>query len=139
MNQRFLRSASSGFSLVEITLALGIVAFVLIAVLGLFSVGLDSSRRSASDTVISQVVNQVLSDIRTPALPAPGSAALEFYYNEKGATVPQQEAVYKVSLYTQSPGAVLPDTGSRLYLIRLDISWPGGSTVVHASRLIPLP
>ena len=139
MNQRFLRSAPSGFSLVEITLALGIVAFVLIAVLGLFSVGLDSSRRSASDTAISQVVNQVLSDTRTSDLPAPGGAPLEFYYNEKGAAVPQQEVVYKVSLSTQSPGAALSDAGARLYLIRLDVSWPGGSTVVHASRLIPLP
>ena len=138
MNQRFLRS-SSGFSLVEITLALGIVAFVLIAVLGLFGVGLDSSRRSASDTVISQVVNQVLSDTRTSDLPAPGDAPLEFYYNEKGVVAPQQGAIYKVSLSTQSPGAALSDTGARLYLIRLDIAWPGESTVVHASRLIPLP
>jgi uncharacterized protein (TIGR02598 family) len=139
MNQRNLRSASSGFSLVEITLALGIVAFVLIAVLGLFGVGLDSNRRSVSDTVIPQIVNQVLSETRTPDLPAPGDAPLAFFYNEKGSAVPQQEAVYKVSLSTQSPGAALSDTGGRLYLIQLDIAWPGENTVVHASRLIPLP
>ncbi len=137
MTSRPSPAAPFGFSLVEITLTLGIVAFVLVSILGLFSVGIESSRRSADDTIISQIANQVLSDTRTQDLPAPGTGSLEFYYNDKGVTVAQQEAVYKTTLSTQEPGTMIADTGAHLYLIRIEVASVKGSTVVHSSRVIP--
>lgn len=138
--KRLFFQRRSAFSLVEITLALGIVAFVMVGVLGLFSVGLDASRRSAGDTVFPQVIHQVLSQVRTPDLPPPGDPPLTFYFNEKGESVTAADAIYNVTLSTQDPAASLPDTGSHLYLIRLEIVPVRGNvtgTVVHTSRLIP--
>ncbi len=60
---RFSKSRS-GFSLVEIVIAIGITAFTLAAIGGIFGVtnqsGLDSSR----DTLMASMIGQVMSDLR---------------------------------------------------------------------------
>jgi type II secretory pathway pseudopilin PulG len=65
----------SAFSLVEITLALGVAAFCLIAVLGMLPVGLKTQQASSSQTkanaVISQVIDSLRADVRLP----PGQAS----------------------------------------------------------------
>ena len=60
-----LRSRSiAGFSLVEVTLALGIAAFCLIAVLGLVPVGVQTNRNATSQTTATNILSSVVSDIR---------------------------------------------------------------------------
>lgn len=53
--QRRNRDCARAFSLVEVTIALGIVSFALLALLGLFVVGLSSSKESAMDTAVAQI------------------------------------------------------------------------------------
>lgn len=67
------------FSLVEVCLALGIVAFALIPLVGLLSVGLDSYRNSNIRGRAAQEVNQIARCIQlaTPVLDQNGSAVLD--------------------------------------------------------------
>ena len=58
-----LRSVAS-FSLVELTLALGVAAFCLIAVFGLVPVGVQSNRNATSQTAATNILSSVASDIR---------------------------------------------------------------------------
>src|SRR5438552_17665362 len=62
--------SAAGFSLVEITLALGVAAFCLIAVLGLLPVALNTQQASVNQTkahaIISQVINDLPADVRLP-------------------------------------------------------------------------
>lgn len=53
-----------GFSLVEVTLALGVAAFCLIAVLGLLPVGVQTNQRSISGTAGASILSNVIADIR---------------------------------------------------------------------------
>ncbi len=62
MHRQTVRYA--GFSLVEVCLALGIVAFALIPLVGLLSVGLDSYRNSNMRGRAAQAVGQVTSCIQ---------------------------------------------------------------------------
>ncbi len=55
---------SRGFSLVEIAMALGVVAFALSAIIGLLSFTLQSESRSQDDIVISAMTTQVMADLR---------------------------------------------------------------------------
>jgi len=68
------RSCYQGFSLVEVTLALGITGFCLLAVLGLLPSGTKVSRDATQSTkanlVAAQVMNFLRSDVRLP----PGQA-----------------------------------------------------------------
>lgn len=52
------------FSLVELTLALGIAAFCLIAVFGLMPVGVQTNRNATSQTVATNILASAVSDIR---------------------------------------------------------------------------
>jgi uncharacterized protein (TIGR02598 family) len=52
------------FSLVELTLALGIAAFCLIAIVGLMPVGVQTIRNAASQTAATNILSSVVSDIR---------------------------------------------------------------------------
>lgn len=52
---RRITGCAQAFSLVEVTIALGIVSFALLALLGLFVVGLSSSKESAMDTAVAQI------------------------------------------------------------------------------------
>jgi uncharacterized protein (TIGR02598 family) len=52
------------FSLVEVTLAIGVAAFCLIAVFGLVPVGVQTNRNATSQTMATNIVAGVISDLR---------------------------------------------------------------------------
>lgn len=56
------------FSLVEIVLALGIISFALVGIMGLFPVAMKSAQESQRETRAAQIAQQVFNDLRgTPA------------------------------------------------------------------------
>src|SRR5438046_2808123 len=57
-------SASSAFSLIELTLALGIAAFCLITVFGLVPVAVLANRNATSQTAATSVIASVIADLR---------------------------------------------------------------------------
>ncbi len=74
------------FSLVEVTLALGIAAFCLIAVFGLMPIGVQTNRNATSQTAATNIMVSVLSDLRAAPVPrpTPGATASSLY----GITIP---------------------------------------------------
>ena len=66
----------AGFSLVEVTLALGIASFCLIAVFGLVPVGVQTNRNATSQTTATNILSSVVSDIR--ASPKGSSATAKY-------------------------------------------------------------
>ena len=59
-----LGRSSLSFSLVEVTLALGVAAFCLIAVLGLLPVGLKTQQTSISQTAANALITEIVADLR---------------------------------------------------------------------------
>jgi hypothetical protein len=71
--------SQAAFSLVEVTLALGIAAFCLIAVFGLVPVGVQTNRNATSQTVATNILSSVVSDIRaSPNGGASGSLTAKY-------------------------------------------------------------
>jgi type II secretory pathway pseudopilin PulG len=62
---------AAGFSLVEVTLALGVAAFCLIALLGLLPTGVKTQQNSIQQTTANQILSQIGSflraDVRLPS------------------------------------------------------------------------
>ncbi len=58
------RPTCAGFSLVEVTLALGIVAFSLLTLVGLIPMGLTTFHKAINTSVSSQIVQQVVTDVQ---------------------------------------------------------------------------
>jgi uncharacterized protein (TIGR02598 family) len=63
---------SGGFSLVEVTLALGIVTFCLIAIFSLLPAGLRSAQASAEEAGAAALLSQLATQIRTAKTNASG-------------------------------------------------------------------
>ena len=57
------RHQTGAFSLIEVVLALGIIAFALVAILGVFPAGLSSNRTSVNDTRAAAVADAVFATI----------------------------------------------------------------------------
>ena len=58
------RASHYAFSLVEVTLAIGIAAFCLIAVFGLIPVGVQTNRNATSQTAATNITASVIADMR---------------------------------------------------------------------------
>lgn len=58
-----MRDRSSGFSLVEVVLALGVVSFAIVAILGVLPIGLQSGRSAQDETRASQVAQNIFASI----------------------------------------------------------------------------
>src|SRR5207253_9779792 len=67
--------SAAGFSLVEITLALGVAAFCLIAVFGLMAVGLQTQRAAVQQTKANAIISQIADDLRADVRLPPGQAS----------------------------------------------------------------
>jgi type II secretory pathway pseudopilin PulG len=63
---------TSAFSLVEVTLALGVAAFSLIAVLGLLPAGVKTQQNSIQQTTANQIISTVFSSLRADIRLPPG-------------------------------------------------------------------
>src|SRR5437764_14196767 len=54
----------AAFSLVEVTLALGVAGFCLIAVFGLLPIGVQTNRNATSQTAATNIMAAVVADLR---------------------------------------------------------------------------
>jgi len=68
---------TAGFSLVEVTLALGVAAFCLIVLIGLLPAGLKTQQASAQQTIANEITSEILGDLRADIRLPPGQASHE--------------------------------------------------------------
>jgi uncharacterized protein (TIGR02598 family) len=132
---------SAGFSLVEILIAIGIIGFAVIPIVGILSIGVSLFGETAKNTVTTQILNQVNAEVRqmgfsnlvaTPAAPL-------YFDNEGVPTANMANALWKTT-YTVSdatlpaPGSLGTLTNARLVTVVTDYAPSGGSGPVIATR-----
>jgi uncharacterized protein (TIGR02598 family) len=75
------------FSLIEVTLALGIAAFCLLSVFGLLPIGLDTSQNASEQTVVAGIATAVSADLHgIPVISSTGATTSRFQFNIPGPT-----------------------------------------------------
>src|SRR5579862_5115875 len=98
----------SGFSLVEIMLALAVIAVGLIAVIGLIPRGIQASRDAADSTIIATIVHDTFNNLRLEATQTtstfpPADLTKELYYDITGTnqtTSPSPDTYYHIHFKT---------------------------------------
>jgi hypothetical protein len=136
------RSETAAFSLVEVTLALGVAAFCLVAVLGLLPASLKTQQASIQQTTANSIISQIFSDLRADLRLPPGLASHEadggfqpplhghwlgmehpdtLFFTEEGKPVNNggDVAVFRATI-TYNP---VPPTGNTS-LASITVSWP---------------
>lgn len=119
-----IRSCAA-FSLVEVTLALGIAALCLIAVLGLMPVAALTNRNATSQTAVTNVIASVIADMRattsstSPQYGITFGTAKTLYFDGAGqfATSLGANSRYRVRI-------TFPSSPSGLSYADVKASWP---------------
>lgn len=126
------RYHAAGFSLVEMTLALGVAAFCLIGLFGLLPLGVQTNQSSISQTAAASVLSSIVADLRATPKTNPtslqyeitfGAAKILYFDGEGRAVVPANANAiprYRVTItFPPSPTGSFAPT-----FVTLKVSWP---------------
>jgi prepilin-type N-terminal cleavage/methylation domain-containing protein len=115
-------AASPGFSLVEVVLALAVVAVGLITIIGLFPQGLSSARRAMDDSFCAMVAQDVIAQrrvlIQSGGATIGGPTVTEWYTGEGTNTTDATIAMYKCEVRS------IPLTVGLLEQTEVRVYWP---------------
>ena len=133
MNKR----STSAFSLVELTLALGIAAFCLIAVLGLMPVGVQTNRNATSQTRATNIMAAVVADLR--ATPRCAGTSTQFQITlGTGPGCPSTISPSAATLYFDSSGQFSTSLGTNSRY-QLNLTWYGSAGLRYADLKVTWP
>jgi uncharacterized protein (TIGR02598 family) len=130
-------ASQKGLSLIEVTLAIGLVSFAIVPLMGLLAMGFTHYRSATEMNVEAVIVQQVRT--LSAGITAAGQVLEETYFDVDGTTTPANDptAIYKVK---SEPATVskINQTDSITLANRFDIiRIPGGeitsSGVVHVT------
>jgi uncharacterized protein (TIGR02598 family) len=133
------RHLVSAFSLVEVTLAIGIAAFCLIAVFGLMPVGVQTNRNATSQTAATNIITSVIADMRATTSSTSAQYGITFgtaktlYFDGAGqfTTSLGANSRYRVSI-------TFPSSPSGLSYANVNITWPAAATPANASGSVEM-
>ena len=132
----------AGFSLVEVTLAIGVAAVCLLTVFALVPVALKTQQASVQQTIANQIINELVGDLRADIRLPPGQASHEgdsgfglhghwaqlyapdtVYFNEQGKWLqlngsPPADATFRAKLTYLFP----PNASTAV--ANIVVSWP---------------
>jgi uncharacterized protein (TIGR02598 family) len=99
----------SAFSLVEVAMSLGIVAFAFTALMGMLPIGLTLFRNAADTSVTTRIVQKVSGDLQQADFDTIKNAEDEIlYFNEQGSSLPSADGAIYWARVNVFPDADLP-------------------------------
>ncbi len=105
----------SAFTLVEVVLALGVVAFCLLSVFGLLPIGVNSNHNSLEQTGAANLARGIVADLRaTPSASGTGSVTSYLFQipiPSPTATLSMSTTGTTESLYFREDGSVVTTFG----------------------------
>jgi len=128
---------AAAFSLVEVTLALGIAGFCLIAVFGLMPVGVQTNRNATSQTAATNVMAAVVSDLRATPTTTNTSSQFGITFGTNKTLYFDGTGQFTTSLSTNSRYQLnvtwLTSGWSALRYADVKVTWPAAATAANAS------
>ncbi|MEZ0298525.1 MAG: hypothetical protein ACAI35_18915 [Candidatus Methylacidiphilales bacterium] len=120
---RLKTTAEQAFSLIEVVLAIGILSFMLVALLGLFSVGLGASQRGTNDTTIASIWARIYGELQaTNSLKA---GTFTVYYDRQGLPGNSATAHFACRVTSTAVSATqLTDVTNNILSTSIEITWP---------------
>ncbi len=124
------------FSLVEVVIALGVVSFALVAMLGILPIGMGAASDAVHFTAASQIAGAIDCDLRS----APATAQIyprqtgtnDFYLDSLGNVVLDPDAAkFRARVTITSQGGSIPAS-----YVSILLAWPAGAAITrHSSHL----
>ena len=120
------RDPTKAFTLVEVTIAVGLLAFVALAIIGLLSVGLNLGKEAQQDTVLFSILGDTVTRIEGEDFEA---AQKQYYYTQSGRMLDAASSsalwFYQVDIDIVTPmSSALPADVSEMLAVNVKVSWP---------------
>jgi uncharacterized protein (TIGR02598 family) len=115
LGNRFARRLDlrkAGFSLVEVVLAIGVVAFAFVALFGLLPAGLSTFRQALDNSLGSQIVQRLVNEAQQtdfPTLIATPTGPLRYFDDQGNEVGAIADSIYTAEV-SVAPTTKLPDT-----------------------------
>lgn len=155
---RFQFGAPAAFSLVEVTVALGITAFCLLSIFGLLPIALKSNQAAVEQTAANSILTAVAADLRaTPPASSPGQAVTSqqfsisipgnpatnttayLYFSGDGKSLPPSPSSSPIapvpadSRYLVTVKFLSGSSGKAATNVNVQASWPAATTLANAA------
>jgi uncharacterized protein (TIGR02598 family) len=127
------RRSHCAFSLVEVTLALGIAAFCLIAIFGLMPVGVQANRNATSQTAATNIIAAVIADLRA----TPKNSTTSSQFSIAFGTNPPPMYFDGTGQFAGSIAPASPTPFQPRY--QLNITWTGSAGLRYADVKVTWP
>lgn len=113
-----LRQTRSAFSLVEVTIAIGIISFAMVSILGLMPVGLSTMRQAMDQTMEAQLVRKISGEALLTPFGKIGAytARSPFYYTADGAQQASKDDQTRYEVNLRSVATVYPGSSTEAML-----------------------
>jgi len=112
------------FSLIEITLALGITSFTLISLLGLMAVATNAEKEARIDTTLGMIVTQSLSRFTDGGLYSELSSGMEYYKYDGTLATKTADYYFECQIFVDAPSLGTPELLLKAKQITFKINWP---------------
>ena len=122
------RFGSAGFSLVEVVIAIGILSFAMVPLLGMLPTGLNTFRNSIDRSVSTQIAQQILNEARQTDFTNLPSLQGNRYFTDEGdpttETSPNRIYLARTDIITQVavPGDGTPFSNASLAKVRVQVA-----------------
>ena len=115
-----------GFSLIEVTIALGVFAFAMIPIIGLVSSGMKSLRGSMDEGVRGEIVRKVVAEAgRVPYTNLSTFSGSLFYFDDEGVQQASSNAqtifVASNSVYAATPPSLITSDTNIAQLLKVTV------------------
>ncbi|MEP7015268.1 MAG: hypothetical protein ABI925_07495 [Verrucomicrobiota bacterium] len=107
----------SAFSLVEVVLALGVVSFAIVAILGILPTGLQTGKFAQDETRAAQIAQAILSSIASQAPVQFDNVKVQLNDSANSTTPFHLNAAETVMLYADNDGKLIPTPHEATYAI----------------------
>lgn len=122
-----LRSPQDAFSLVEVTIAFGIVAFAVVVVIGLLPVGLSASQEGSAEEAATEILSAAAADIgnaapsgrNSPLYGIPLNAPADVFFSPGPIlSISTSNSDFRLSISPRT------SANPALRILHLTVSWP---------------
>jgi Tfp pilus assembly protein PilV len=133
-------TAAAAFSLPELTIALGVAAFCLIALFGLMPVGVQTNRNATSQTAATNIAAAVIADLRaTPTFNAASTQyVITFGTNKRLYFDGTGQFTTLIGANSRYQGNIIWSGSSGLRYADIKVTWPAAATVANANGSVEM-
>jgi uncharacterized protein (TIGR02598 family) len=114
---------TAAFSLVEVTLALGVAAFCLITVFALLPVALKTQQTSTQQTTANTIMSQIFADLSADLRLPPGQQSKQFNLHGHWAQAQTPDVLYFAKDGTFVPGSTNQPTAPATAVFRAIVTY----------------